>query len=697
MPPKKGGDYHIFDAPNLTALAIKWKSLNSRNRHKEAMAVLEEIIKGSTQMFQRLAQHENFHYTVELSVLTAAAQEKVVKWLLAWHPKKGRLFSWFCLYEDTPVLLGDGSSRTIGELVKEKYSGEVMSWNTERGVFQPKKVIGWSRKPCARSDWRKLRIFEGTGYSRYVYITKDHFVWTQTGWTPVDWLNPRDILYVNKPVFTKDGEAAVIGMYLGDGSVLKNDFRVTHGKNQRFSNDWIVKKFRGSLYVKASENGHKHWNTFTETLMDHAGESVANISYLTKSWPDFVHLQHPKKITPWLCERVTPVSLAFWFMDDGSYAPSNGATVLCTHGFSGDEREMLANMLVTRFGIKAKVHKPGGIYVAAESREAFFRLIGPYILKEFYYKIPGLEIESVDLKMVEDRLVPINHKVIVGESAAGWEVKKVFKPNFRAGESTKKLKWKYDLEVEDNHNFVVGRCKLLVHNSKCAKNAFRSEVNKVSQYRKRHHVTSDSLEVFYGTEDHEAYAKETADEFKSDIDDLTVRWGDAQEIGAIKCILSCILEDDDHDRQAIIRTTCYAYCIDLEIGKFFYNWVMIALREKMYRRVSLRFTEQDLFRHAQSYTPLVDLLHIVSWDQMKKIIAIMGGTRLKIPTIAQMTKLNEDYRIFCEIENSDKDPDSVESIAKSNKRSAKSAQELYEEMCTTLHPNRSGEYSLNDY
>jgi hypothetical protein len=86
---------HIFPASQLTPLAVKWKELSSAGRHKEAMQVLEEIVVGSTAMFERLAMYEDFHYTVDLKILVSAAQERVVKWLLRWEPKKGRLFSWF--------------------------------------------------------------------------------------------------------------------------------------------------------------------------------------------------------------------------------------------------------------------------------------------------------------------------------------------------------------------------------------------------------------------------------------------------------------------------------------------------------------------------------------------------------------------------------------------------------------------------
>ena len=86
---------HLFAASYLQPLAIKWKELNAKGKHTEAMLVLEEIVVGSTQMFQRLAQHEGYHFTVDLDILVSAAQEKVVKWLLRWQPKKGKLFTWF--------------------------------------------------------------------------------------------------------------------------------------------------------------------------------------------------------------------------------------------------------------------------------------------------------------------------------------------------------------------------------------------------------------------------------------------------------------------------------------------------------------------------------------------------------------------------------------------------------------------------
>jgi hypothetical protein len=229
--------------------------------------------------------------------------------------------------------------------------------------------------------------------------------------------------------------------------------------------------------------------------------------------------------------------------------------------------------------------------------------------------------------------------------------------------------------------------------SKCAKNAFRSELVKVNQFRKRYYTTSDNLEQFYGSEDHEINKHDLADDVRSRIHDMTCRWGDPQEIGAIRYLIECVI-DDDHNKQAAIWSAAYAYGISLDLSKFFYQWVLASLRHTMYDKIHIPFTQQDLFRASESYTNLVGLLDIITWEQLKKLIAVYGGTRFKLPTIAYLTKLNDDYRLFRELDKSDLDPDSVAAVARAHKKTPRTAQEVYNEMVNILDPKRYGEHSI---
>jgi hypothetical protein len=231
--------------------------------------------------------------------------------------------------------------------------------------------------------------------------------------------------------------------------------------------------------------------------------------------------------------------------------------------------------------------------------------------------------------------------------------------------------------------------------SKCAKNAFRSELVKVNQFRKRYYVTSDNLEQFYGQDDHSVNKRDLATEVRGRINELTCRWGDPQEIGTIRYLIECIIEDD-HDKNAAIWSAAYAYGVSVEQSKFFYAWSLSALREAFYDKIYIPFTEQDLLRAAESYTFIPDFIDIFGWEKTKKWIALHGGKRIKFPTLAGMTKLSEDYRLFRDIDKSDLDPDSVAAVARANKKTPRTAQEVYNEMVTILDPKRYGEHSVHD-
>ncbi len=239
--------------------------------------------------------------------------------------------------------------------------------------------------------------------------------------------------------------------------------------------------------------------------------------------------------------------------------------------------------------------------------------------------------------------------------------------------------------------------KLFSWFSKCSKNAFRSELVKVNQFRKRYHVTSDNLEKFFGVDDHEVDRHDAAHEVRAKLESLTCRWGDPQEIGAIHFLLECIVEED-HDKQNSIRAAAYAWGISFELSKFFYSWAIVAMRDVMYEKIRIPFTEQDLFRLQHSYSDILNLLDLpgtpFTWEQVKWLIATHGGKRIKIPTIAQLAKLREDKEIFDEIDESDKDPDSVALVAKKHSKTQRTAQETYYDMVNTLDPRRSGEHEI---
>ncbi len=96
----------------------------------------------------------------------------------------------------------------------------------------------------------------------------------------------------------------------------------------------------------------------------------------------------PKLIHRWL----TPVNLAYWYMDDGSIkSKESKGVILNTHSFSRSEVNRLAQVLGTVFGLEAKERKQKDgyqVYISGNSYERFKEIVKPHILKSMWYKIP---------------------------------------------------------------------------------------------------------------------------------------------------------------------------------------------------------------------------------------------------------------------------------------------------------------------
>lgn len=237
--------------------------------------------------------------------------------------------------------------------------------------------------------------------------------------------------------------------------------------------------------------------------------------------------------------------------------------------------------------------------------------------------------------------------------------------------------------------------KLFSWFSKCAKNAFKSELVKVNQYRKRYHVTSEHLEKFYGVEDHEVNKHDLSLEVRKRITDIICRWSDPQIIGALRFSLECIVEDE-HDRQAVVRSAAYAYCLSLEFSKYLYEWCTVALRTAFYDKAYIPYTEYELLMAAESFTFLPDLFNIIGIEKGKEVLAIFGGHRIKFPTLQAVALLVEKQKIARDIERSDQDPDAVVEVARKYKRTQRAAEQIFNEMLEIRDPRRYGEYGVFD-
>ena len=175
---------------------------------------------------------------------------------------------------------------------------------------------------------------------------------------------------------------------------------------------------------------------------------------------------------------------------------------------------------------------------------------------------------------------------------------------------------------------------------------------------------------------------------------MTCRWGNLQLIGCIRYHVACIVENPKGQRKASIKGGAYASGLSVDLSKFCHNWATFALRDAMYHKMRLPYTQQDVFRLVHSYTFLPDLLTVITWPQMLKLMALFGGQRLKIPTLSQMEQAHKDAILFQKLQRAGHDPAVFAKTAKENDATLAAASDIFERMSQDLAEDRSGDHDI---
>lgn len=196
----------------------------------------------------------------------------------------------------------------------------------------------------------------------------------------------------NNPKISQRQKEIIIGKLLGDGHAETQ----TEGRTYRlkFEHSYSQKEYIDWLY--------KELESLASGTPSIKKQTVKNIEYM-KYWFNTItsssfrfyaqqFYKNRKKIVPKLIHRwLTPLTLAVWFMDDGSIKSKNHkAKIINTQSFSKEDIERLINVLLVKYGVKAKLRKQKEgyqIYLLSETIEKFEDLISPYIISSMQYKL----------------------------------------------------------------------------------------------------------------------------------------------------------------------------------------------------------------------------------------------------------------------------------------------------------------------
>lgn len=179
-------------------------------------------------------------------------------------------------------------------------------------------------------------------------------------------------------------ESILIGSLLGDGTMRKKInayLEINHAYSQRILVDWIYTELKNLVLTPPKwrkGNGNREaYRFFTRSL-----------PVLTPFYDKF--FINGKKIIPDNL-KLNALSLAVWFMDDGS--KSRSAIYLNTQQFSVKEQKKLIFILKDQFNLDSTLNKDKiyfRIRVRSESSKKMVKIINKYILPDFRYKLPLL-------------------------------------------------------------------------------------------------------------------------------------------------------------------------------------------------------------------------------------------------------------------------------------------------------------------
>jgi hypothetical protein len=206
--------------------------------------------------------------------------------------------------------------------------------------------------------------------------------------------------------FTSLQKEVLIGIMLGDGNIQSND-----GGSSR-----VRSTTREHFFLKFDQKATNHAYVSLVYLIfqQFAGTypKLRLVKGLPHSWwfrtyrLPFLKFYHDQfygkdthgnsvRMVPKLLHRwITPISLAFWFMDDGSKTPY--AYALHTQCFSVHEVKDLQKLLGNKFGLetsiqcdtKKKTQKTYYfLYISARSVRKFNDLVRPFIIPCMQYKL----------------------------------------------------------------------------------------------------------------------------------------------------------------------------------------------------------------------------------------------------------------------------------------------------------------------
>ena len=361
-----------------------------------------------------------------------------------------------CFAYGTRVTLADGTQEKIGKIVNQKLPVEVLSYDPERNEVVPRKVVNWFDN--GRTDsFLTFTVAKPGGNGRAQFqCTPNHLLATPAGWREAGELIAGDRVLQNVERRLSDRQWEILlGGLMGDGALSPTRsghgarFRWGHGAKQAAYGEWKASHF-ANLTVSRSTNA--------KGAVFHDVQPLPELAELRRA----VYVGGKKVFGYDYLKQLTPLSLAVWYMDDGSFQlraaglqertrDGSGRSEICVEAMEVTTRQRLVDHLRDTWGIDGKLVERGGKAIVVFTKDETAKLhalIAPFVHPSMAYKLLPKYRDRFAVEPVfaapRRELMPLPITSI-GSRPAG------------------RSSHRFDIEVEGNHNYFVDG--VMVHNS----------------------------------------------------------------------------------------------------------------------------------------------------------------------------------------------------------------------------------------
>ncbi len=365
-----------------------------------------------------------------------------------------------CFSYSTRVTLADGSTEKIGTIVNQKLPVEVRTYDSATDSIVNRPVTGWFDNGVA-DHFLQFTVEKSGGNGRSQFAaTENHEIRTPGGWREAGELVAGDRVMASETARLSDQQwHVVLGGLMGDGHLAPNSrgrsgvrFRMGHGAKQAEYADWkagLLGNIGQSRSVRP--NGAVHIDL---SPLPELGE-LRQVVYCGDG---------KKHLGEDYFKALTPLALAVWFMDDGTFTTrskglqqrtqgGSGRVEFCVEAMSEPSRVRLADYLRDVHSVQCRVAPRGRLQksylqLTTVGSARFQEIVAPYIHPSMAYKLlPRFQGQfAVQPEFVAPRSVLVPARVL------DVHVKAPTRTMHR-----------FDIEVGDTHNYFVDG--VMVHNS----------------------------------------------------------------------------------------------------------------------------------------------------------------------------------------------------------------------------------------